>query len=49
MVGDKETIFVVLKVPRQCLLVFLVGVKLVFGVNSILILMNLEGLHWGEI
>jgi hypothetical protein len=32
--GVKETIFSVLKVPRQCPLVLLVGVMLLFGINS---------------
>jgi hypothetical protein len=32
--GTKEIIFSVLKVPRQCPLVLLVGVKLVFRTNS---------------
>jgi hypothetical protein len=36
-VGVKETIFETLKVPRQCPLVLLVGVRLVFGINSTLI------------
>jgi hypothetical protein len=31
--GVKDTIFLVLKVPRQCLLV-LIGVKLVLRINS---------------
>jgi hypothetical protein len=34
MVGIKETILSVLKVPRQCPEVPLVGVKLVFGIHS---------------
>jgi hypothetical protein len=33
MVVFKETIFSVLKVPRQCPLVRLVGVRLVFRIN----------------
>jgi hypothetical protein len=42
-----------LKVPRHCPLV-LIGVKLEFRINStfflfILILVELEGLHWNEI
>jgi hypothetical protein len=43
--GGKETTFAVLKVPRQYPLVLLVGVRLVFGINStlILILMKLHG------
>jgi hypothetical protein len=34
MVGVEETIFTVLKVPRQCQLVHLVRVSLVFRINS---------------
>jgi hypothetical protein len=34
IVGVKETIFSVLKVPRQCLLVLLKGVSLEFRINS---------------
>jgi uncharacterized membrane protein len=44
MVGVEETIFAALNIPRQCPLVLFLGVKLVFGVNYILILMKLEGL-----
>jgi hypothetical protein len=33
--GVLKTIFAVLKVPRQCPLVLLVGVRLVFGINSL--------------
>jgi hypothetical protein len=33
IVGVKETIFAALKVPRQYLLVLLVGVRLVFGIT----------------
>jgi hypothetical protein len=46
-VGVKETIFAALKVPRQRRLVLVVGMKLIFRINSILILilMKLEGLH----
>jgi hypothetical protein len=32
--GVKETIFFILKVPRKCPLVLLVGVKLMFRINS---------------
>jgi hypothetical protein len=34
IVGVKETIFSVLKVPRQCPLVLLTGARLVFRINS---------------
>jgi hypothetical protein len=34
MVGVKETIFSVLKVPRQCPLVLLVGARLALRINS---------------
>jgi hypothetical protein len=49
--GVKEILFAALKAPRHCSLVLLIGVRLVFEINSILILilMKLEGLHWGEI
>jgi hypothetical protein len=36
--GVKETIIAALKVPRQCPLVLLIRVRLVLGINSILIL-----------
>jgi hypothetical protein len=35
VMGVKETIFSVLKVPRQCSLALLIGVRLVFRINSI--------------
>jgi hypothetical protein len=48
-----------LKVPRHCPLVFLIGVRLKFRVNStfcyifilflIVMLLELEGLHWNEL
>jgi hypothetical protein len=42
----ETSIFVVLKVLRRCPLVLLVGVRRVFRINSILILMKLERLYW---
>jgi hypothetical protein len=33
--GSKETIFSVLRVPRQCPLILLVGVRIVSRINSI--------------
>jgi hypothetical protein len=49
--GQGDNIFS-LKVPRQCPLVLLLGERLQFRINEnilILMLMELEGLHWGEI
>jgi hypothetical protein len=37
MVGVKETIFSVFKVPRQCPIVLLIWVRLVFRINLKLI------------
>jgi hypothetical protein len=44
-----------LKVPRHCPLVLLIGVRLEFRIDStifflfLLMLLELEGLHWNEI
>jgi hypothetical protein len=45
-VGKKESIFPVLKVPRQCPLVFLVEAAHMIG---IIIVITPEGLHYAEI
>jgi hypothetical protein len=44
--GGEESIFPVLKVPRQCPLVLLVEVRHMIGINYF---MMLEGLHYSEI
>jgi hypothetical protein len=50
MVGGQGNNIFGLKVPRQCPLGLLIGVRLEFRIHStILMLMELEGLHWSEI
>jgi hypothetical protein len=53
--GGSETILFDLKVPRHCPLVLLIRVRLEFRANYtlymyiIVMLLELEGLHWSEI
>jgi hypothetical protein len=54
--GGSETVIFDLKVPRHCPLVLLIRVRIEFRVNStfiymyiIVMLLELEGLHWIEI